>query len=105
MVLYGCTTGSYDHYLKLNSIFYEVEIPDSQVKEYSTNIVAQNMLTKMYYEGLSMMRRKSIADYKKDDSALDKKDKYVVTRRNKFQLRNTTQGWKLLIIRKDGSKS
>ena len=41
----GKTTGTYSDDLMLNTMIYNVEFPDGQVKEYSTNIIAENMLS------------------------------------------------------------
>jgi hypothetical protein len=41
----GCTAGEYDDNPMLNSIVYNVEFPDGQVKEYSANLMPKNMLT------------------------------------------------------------
>ena len=41
----GKVTGTYDNNPFLNSIVYDVEFPDGQVKEYAANIIAENMLT------------------------------------------------------------
>ena len=38
--------GSYDDNPMLNSLSYDVEFPDGQVKEYSTNVIAENMLSR-----------------------------------------------------------
>ena len=41
----GQVTGTYDINTYLNSIIYDVEFPDGQVKEDSANIIVENMLT------------------------------------------------------------
>ena len=47
----------------------------------------------------------SIADLKKDDSAVSKQDKYLVTPCGQRRMRKTTKVWKLLVIWKDQSKT
>ena len=82
----------------LNSIIYEVEFPDRQVKEYSANMIAKNMLTQVDSDGFTMTMMAGIIDYKKDHAtAVPKNDMYVVTSRGQKRLRKTTVGWKLLI--------
>ena len=44
----------------------------------------------------------AIIDYKKDDTALERKQKYVVTRSGRRRLSKTTAGWKLLVRWKNG---
>ena len=41
----GLIADKYDDNPALNSIVYDVEFPDGTVKEYSANVVAENMLT------------------------------------------------------------
>ena len=52
----------------MNSMIYEVEFPDRQVKEYSTNIIAENILSQADSDGYSMQLMQVIVDYKRDDS-------------------------------------
>ncbi len=75
------------------------------MKEYAANIIAENMLSRVDSEGFTMTMMDSIVYWKKDELSVDKSDKYVVTRRGKRKLRQTTQGWKLLVKCKDGSKT
>jgi hypothetical protein len=41
------TVGAYDPDLILNSVMYDVEFPDGQVKEYAANVIAENMLSQI----------------------------------------------------------
>ena len=47
----GRVTGTYDENPMLNSMIYEIEFPDGQVKEYAANVIAENMLTQVDSEG------------------------------------------------------
>ena len=49
----GQVTGTYDNYPFLNSIIYDMEFPDGQVKEYAANIIAENMLTQVDSDGMT----------------------------------------------------
>ena len=60
-------------------MIYDVEFPDGQIKEYSANIIAKNMLMQIDFEGISTTLMESIADLKKDDSAVSNQDKFLVT--------------------------
>ena len=89
-----------------NTMIYEVEFPDGQIKEYSANIIAENMLSQVDPEGYSLTLMEAIVDYKRDEAvAIPKSEMYVVSKRGQKRLRKTTQGWKLLIHWKDGSES
>ena len=102
----GTIVGKYDDNPALNSMVYDVEFPDGAVKEYSANIIAENMLTQVDSDGFTMTMMEGIIDHKKDtDVAVSKTDMYVVTRRGQKRLRKTTCGWRLLVRWKDGSES
>jgi hypothetical protein len=94
----GKVVGSYDNNPYLNSMIYEVEFPDGQMKEYAANIIAENMLTQVDSEGYSTTLMEGIIDYSKDTAVeVTKSDMYVVTGRGQKRPRKTTQGWKLLV--------
>ena len=46
---------------------------------------------------------KNIIDCKKDESAVFKADRFLVIKRGRCRLRQSTVGWKLVITCKDGS--
>ena len=94
----GHTVGKYDDNPSLNSLLYEVEVDDGLVREYAANIIAQNMLSQVDEDGLSLIQMDSIIDHRKDpDVAIAKEDGYVVTGKGSKKLRKTTLGWQLLI--------
>mgnify|MGYP001272535206 CR=1 FL=1 len=100
--------GKYDDNPSLNSIIYDVEFPDGTVKEYSANVIAENMLTQVDSDGFTMTLMEGIIDHKVDAAAaaaVSKSDGYVTTRSGCKKLRITTCGWKLLVSWKDGSES
>ena len=43
----GAIDGSYDVNPMLNLLFYNIEFTDGQVKEHSTNLIAENVLTRV----------------------------------------------------------
>jgi hypothetical protein len=47
----------------MNSIVYEIEFPDGQVKEYSANVIAENVLTQVVSDGFSTSLMDAIGDY------------------------------------------
>ena len=102
----GHTVGKYDDNPSLNSLLYKVEFDDGLVREYAANIIAQNMLSQVDEDGLSLIQMDSIIDHRKDpDVAIAKEDGYVVTGKGSKKLRKTTLGWQLLIQWKDNTKS
>ena len=102
----GTTVGSYDDNPMLNSIVYEVEFPNGEIKEYSANVIAENMLTQVDSDGFTLTMMEGIVDFKKDPAtAVPKDDMYVITKRGQKRLRTTTVGWKLLVKWRDQSES
>ena len=100
----GLPIGTYDDDPMLNSMVYNVEFPDGEVKESSANLIAQNMYSQVDANGHHHTLLDSIIDFEKTDSAVDKDDEYITTRSGQRQLRQTTLGWNLLIAWKDGSQ-
>ena len=102
----GRMTGTYHNNPFLNTVTYDIEFSDGQVKEYGTNIIAENMLTQVDSDGYSLSLMDSIIDNHKDPSqAIPIEDKYITTKSRQRRLRKTMKGWKLHIKWKDKSKA
>ena len=96
--------GTYRHDPMLNSMVYDVEFPDGEIKEYSANIIAQNMYAQVDANGHHHTLLDSIVDYQKLDNAVDKADQYLTTKTGTKRTCQTTKGWNLLVSWKDGSQ-
>jgi hypothetical protein len=46
----------------LDSIVYDVEFPDGTIREYSANLIAENMLTQVDSDGYSLTLMEGIVD-------------------------------------------
>ena len=102
----GKITGVYDDNPMLNSIIYDVELPDGQLKEYAANVIAENMLTQVDSDGYSTTMMKGIVDFSKDEAvAVPKSEGMISTKRGHRRLRKTTKGWKLLVQWADSSET
>ena len=88
----------------LNSRVYDVMFPDGAVKEYAANMIAENMWAQVDDEGHQYMLLDEITDHRKDQSAVAKDEQYTVTKRGNQKLRQTTIGWDLCILWKDGTQ-
>ena len=76
----GRTSGTYNDNPILNSVVYDVEFSDGQVKEYSANITAENMYHQVDEDGYSRDLMEGIIDHSRDsETAVDLADKYLVT--------------------------
>ena len=89
----------------LNTLVYDVEFPDGEVKEYSANVITENLLSQVDDEGFTLTVFDSILEHTKDDSAIEKKDLYFRTRSGTRRMRKTTCGWKFLVLWKDRSET
>ena len=102
----GRVLGTYDDNPFINSMVYEVEFSDGNIREYSANVIAENLLSQVDDDGFTTLLLKGIVDHKKDpEVALDAQDSYVTTKRGRRVQVKSTKGWKLLVAWKDGSES
>ena len=102
----GQTVGVYDDDPRLNSVVYEVEFKDGQVKEYAANVIAENMMSQVDIDGYSVTRVKAVVDHRKDpEVAVAKEDGYVTTKSGIKRPRKTTKGWQLMMQWGDDSES
>ena len=100
----GNIIGTYDDNPMLNSLVYDVEFPDGEIREYSANVIAENMFSQVDANGHQHTLLDSIIDFERTPSAVDKSDMYITTKSGQRRLRQTTDGWNLLVLWKDGSQ-
>ena len=100
----GNTTGRHDANPLLNTAVYDVLFPDGAVKQYAANTIAENMWAQVDNEGQQYLLLDQITEHRRHDSAVDKNDQYVVTKRGNKKLRQTTVGWDLCVLWRDGSE-
>lgn len=94
----GQIRGEYDHNPMLNSCIYEVEFTDGSAREYSANVIAENMLALVDEEGHSLTMMNAIADHEVDqDVAIEKDEAIIWSKNGSKRLRKTTTGWKCLV--------
>ena len=90
--IHGNIIGAYDSNPLLNSKVYDVKFPDGAIKQYSANIIVQNMFSHVDEHGHSRTLLNCIVDHKMDGRAVRKKDKYVFTKLSQKRNRQTTVG-------------
>ena len=88
----------------LNTLMYDVEFPDGTVRPYAANVIADKIYAQVDLEGTQTNIIDTIIDHCTYGHAVLKNDQYLVTKRGRQHLRNTTAGWKLLIAMEDGSE-
>ena len=102
----GTPAGQYSNNPESISITYTVEFPDGTVKQYSSNGIAERMLTPVNTDGFIIIMKHGITYHKVDTSTtVSTSDMYDVINRGQNKLRKTTCGWKFLIKQKDESES
>jgi Reverse transcriptase (RNA-dependent DNA polymerase). len=100
----GEIVGTHNENPLMNTLVYDVEFPDGEVREYSANILAENMYAQVDADGHTHTMLDSIIDYSKNGNAVSKEDGYVITKRGRKRRRMTTAGWMLNVLWKDGSE-
>ena len=70
----GDATGSCDYNLLFNALTYDVEFSNSEIKECSANVIAENMHSQVDEDGCNAQILDSIVDYRKDRNLFDKSD-------------------------------
>ena len=101
---HGQITGTYHENPMLNTLVYDVEFPDGEIKEYGANTIAMNMYSQVDADGHRTQLLAGIVDYKKDSRAVSMADKYITTKSGQRRMRKSTTGWKLLVQFKNGSE-
>ena len=62
----GQMTGKYNANPYYNSVLYEVEFADGQVREYSADIIAESMLAQADSDGVTLQLMDGVVDHKVD---------------------------------------
>ncbi len=99
----GNIVGQYDDNPLLNTLSYNVEFPDGEVREYGANVIAENMYSQVDPDECRYQLLDDIIDHRKNSDAVEPEDRYIKTKRGKRRMRNTTAGWDLLVKYKDNS--
>ena len=86
----GTLVDQYNNDPGLNFIIYDIEFPNITVKEYSDNVITENMLRQVNDDGFIMMMIQEIINHKMDITAVLKCDRHGVTRRGCKKLRKIT---------------
>ena len=88
----------------LNTLMYDIAFPNGDLRKYSANIIAVNLLAQVDPEGYHTNFLEAIQDHKWDGTAVPMSGKYFKTKQARQTQRKTTVGWALQIKWKNGSK-
>ena len=100
----GTVHGNFNANPILNSILYDVKFPNGEIKEYSANIIAENILNQVDDEGFTVLQLDCILDHRSSDDAVTKDNMYAQSKRGTKRKRKTTVGWELLVRWQDKSE-
>ena len=76
----------------LNTLMYDVEFPDGNIKKYAANIIAENVLVNCDSEGHYSNLMSCIVGHKSDGSTVNSEDAYIKTKSGQLKQRQTTVG-------------
>ena len=103
-VRYDDTSTGEGNYNAMNyKSLYEVEYTDGTTEQLAANIIAENMMSQVDYEGHHYKVLTEVTDNKKDDSAISKVDGFIKSSGGNLHRKRTNHVWKLLVEWKDGS--
>ena len=87
----------------LDTRVYEVEFPDGHRASLSANAIAENLFAQVDDEGNRRVLFDEVDAHRTNGKEVLMADAFVTTSRGTKRRKETTQGWELLIIWKDGS--
>ena len=99
----GKVKGTYKNNPILDTTVCNVIFPDGAVCQYTENIIAENMYSKVDSNGHHNLLLKEITDHRKSEIAVPIDEKFVVSKTGRKTLRKTTKGWDFLCLCKYGS--
>jgi hypothetical protein len=89
----GKSIGTANNNPILDTRLYEVEFIDGTIESITANAIAENLLAQVDAEGQRQLMIDEIIDHRSDATAIQKKDGYVINKRNNTKNRKlTTRG-------------
>ena len=76
----GQVIGAHNDNPLLNTLVYDVEFPDGDVKKYAANLISENVLSQVDPNGYYKNTMEAILDHKRDGTAVTMADKFFKTK-------------------------
>ena len=95
--------GQHNRNRLFNKVMYDIELPNGDLRKYSANIIAVNLLAQIDPEGFHTNVLEAILDHKSDGTVVPMSRKYFKTKQGRQTQCKNTVGWELQIKRKNGS--
>jgi hypothetical protein len=89
----------------LDTRLYQVIFPDGETAEYSANIIAECLYSRVDDEGHQYLLIDEIIDWMQTNEAVKDEENFQVSHNGNLHKRQTTKGWKLCVRWKDQSTS
>ena len=102
---HGKIVGTYDTNPLMNTLVYDVKFTDGDVREFSANIICENMYSQVDNEGFHHDILDSVVDCRKNSDAISNDNKYITTKSGQRRLRKSTVGWDMKLSWTNGSES
>ena len=99
----GIPIGMADQNPLLDTRMYEVEFADGEKASLVANYMVENLFAQVYDKGNRQVLMNEIIDYRTNGTELKQQDAFITTKTGTKRRRETTKGWELLIVWKDGS--
>ncbi len=100
----GKVVGTYNDCSMLNTLVYDCEFPDGTTKEYTANIIAENILIESDLQGHTKQMLMGIVDHKRNGDAISKRNMHIKSKSGQNRIRQTMVGWKLLVQWDNGTR-
>ena len=100
----GQVIGAHNENPLLNTLVYDVNFTDDDVKKYAANLIAKNVLSQVDPDGYYTNTMEAILDHKRDGKAVRMADKFFKTKQGKLTQWHTTVEWSFLIKCKNRPK-
>ena len=89
---YGNNIGTYDSNPMLNTMVYDVYIPDDTIRKYRANFIADNMYFQVDSEGIWHYVIYEILEFDKDTTAVQEGDQYIIIKSGQHRIQKSTVG-------------
>ena len=83
---------------------YEVSFPGGLLHEYTANIVAENLYSRLDNEGKRYLVIKEIVGHRKDGDAVPQEEGYQYSSNGNKHPKRTTKGWEIAVECRDGTQ-
>ena len=89
----GQVIGVHNENPLLNTLVYDVEFSDGDVKKYAANLLAKTFLSQVYPNVYYTNTMEEILDHKRNGTAVPMADKFFKMKQVKLTQLHTTVGW------------